>query len=61
MEIEDKRTVFGECSYRLVPQRERAERVPDARLDRVAERLKENNNNLLWSVFYSNHKMKGMV
>ncbi len=34
---EDKRTVYGECTYRMVPQGGRAERVPDAQLDLSAE------------------------
>ena len=38
MEIEDKRTVYGECTYRLVP-REDEQRVPDARLDLPANCL----------------------
>lgn len=39
MEIEDKRTVYGECTYRAGPQGGRAERVPDARLDLSAKRV----------------------
>ncbi len=39
LEIEDKRTVYGECTYRLVPREDETQRVPDARLDLPANCL----------------------